>query len=60
MAKRKNMMDMTQVCERRGKVAQNWTVYRTKEPRECGGKYTARACLDERVLSSCDKEANNA
>jgi|GEM_PF-778258 len=66
MAKRKNMMDMTPVCERCGKVAPvdeklstpNWTVYRTKEPCECGGKYTARAFLDDRVLSSCDKEAN--
>ena len=66
MAKRKNMMDMTPVCERCGKVATvdeklstpNWTVYRTKEPCECGGKYTARAFLDDRVLSSCDKEAN--
>jgi len=26
----------------------------------CGGEYTARAFLDERVLSSCDKEANHA
>ena len=51
MAKRKNMMDMTPVCERCGKIAPvdeklstpNWTVYRTKEPCECGGKYTARA-----------------
>ena len=33
----------------------NWTVYRTKEPCECGGKYTARAFLDDRVRSSCDK-----
>lgn len=40
MAKRKNMMDMTPVCERCGKVAPvdnkistpNWTVYRAKEP----------------------------
>ena len=40
MAKRKNMMDMTPVCERCGKVAPNWTVYRTKEQCECGGKYT--------------------
>ena len=31
-----------------------------KEPCECGGKYTARAFLDDRVRSSCDKEANNA
>ena len=60
MAKLKNMMDMTPVCERCGKVAQNWTVYRTKEPCECDGKYTARAFLDERVLSSCDKETNHA
>ena len=71
MAKRKNMMDMmdmTPVCERCGKVAPvdeklsnpNWTGYRTKEPCECGGKYTARAFLDDRVRSSCDKEANNA
>ena len=70
MAKRKNMMDMmdmTPVCERCGKVAPvdekmstpNWTVYRTKEPCECGGKYTARAFLDDSVLSSCDKEANH-
>ena len=66
MAKRKNMMDMmdmTPVCEWCGKVAPvdtklsnpNWTVYRTKEPCECGGKYTARAFLDDRVRSSCDK-----
>lgn len=27
---------------------------------ECGGKYTARAFLDDSVLSSCDKEANRA
>ena len=68
MAKRKNMMDMTPVCERCGKVAPvdekistpNWTVYRTKEPCECGGKYTARAFLDDRVRSSCDKETNHA
>ena len=60
MAKRKNMMDMTPVCERCGKVAPNWTVYRTKEPCECGGKYTARAFLDDSVLSSCDKETNHA
>ena len=68
MEKRKNMMDMTPVCERCGKVApvdeklstQNWTVYRTKEPCECGGKYTARAFLDDRVRSSCDKETNHA
>ena len=26
---------------------------------ECGGKYTAHAFLDDRVRSSCDKEANN-
>ena len=26
---------------------------------ECGGKYTARAFLDDRVRSSCDKEENN-
>ena len=31
-----------------------------KEPCECGGKYTARAFLDDRVLSSCDKEADHA
>ena len=68
MVKRKNMMDMTPVCERCGKVAPvdnklstpNWTVYRTKEPCECGGKYTARAFLDDRVRSSCDKETNHA
>ena len=60
MAKRKNMLDMTPVCERCGKVAPNWTVYRTKEPCECGGKYTARAFLDDRVRSSCDKETNHA
>ena len=68
MAKRKNMMDMKAVGGWRGKVAPvdeklstpNWTVYRTKEPCECGGKYTARAFLDDRVRSSCDKEANNA
>ena len=62
------VMDMTPVCERCGKVAPvdeklstpNWTVYRTKEPCECGGKYTARAFLDDSVLSSCDKEANHA
>ena len=60
MAKRKNMMDKTPVCERCGKVAPNWTVYRTKEPCECGGKYTARAFLDDRVRSSCDKETNHA
>ena len=68
MAKRKNMMDMTPVCEWCGKVAPvdtklstpNWTVYRTKEPCECGGKYTARAFLDDIVLSSCDKETNHA
>ena len=60
MAKRKNMMDMTPVCERCGKVAPNWTVYRTKEPCECGGKYTARAFLDDSVLYSCDKETNHA
>ena len=68
MEKRKNMMDMTPVCERCGKVAPvdekistpNWTVYRTKEPCECGGKYTARAFLDDSVLSSCDKETNHA
>lgn len=67
MTKRKNMMDMTMVCERCGKVAPvdtklstpNWTVYRTKEPCECGGKYTARAFLDDRVRSSCDKETNH-
>ena len=59
MTKRKNVMDITPVCERCGKVAPNWTVYRTKEPCECGGKYTARAFLDDRVRSSCDKEANN-
>ena len=67
MAKRKNMMDMTPVCERCGKVAPvdeklstpNWIVYRTKEPCECGGKYTARAFLDDSVLSSCDKETNH-
>ena len=52
--------DIVQVCERCGKVAPNWTVYRTKEPCECGGKYTARAFLDDRVLSSCDKEADHA
>ena len=50
MAKRKNMMDMTP----------NWTVYRTKEPCTCGGKYTARAFLDDSVRSSCDKEADHA
>lgn len=33
---------------------------RTKEPCEYGGKYRARAFLDDRVRSSCDKEANNA
>ena len=68
MAKRKNMMDMTPVCEWCGKVAPvdekistpNWTVYRTKEPCKCGGKYTARAFLDDRVRSSCDKETNHA
>ena len=68
MAKRKNMMDMTPACERRGQVAPvaeqlstpNWTVYRTEEPCECGGKHTARAFLDNRVLSSCDKEADHA
>lgn len=71
MAKRKkmmDMMDMTPACERCGKVAPvdeklstpNWTVYRTKEPCECGEKYTAHAFLDDRVRSSCDKEANNA
>ena len=71
MAKRKNMMDMmdmTPVCERCGKAAPvdnklstpNWTVYRTKEQCECGGKYTARAFLDDRVRSSCDKEADHA
>ena len=71
MTKRKNMMDMmdmTPVCEWCGKVAPvdtklstpNWTVYRTKGPCECGGKYTARAFLYDRVRSSCDKEANNA
>ena len=68
MAKRKNMMDMTPVCEWCGKVAPvdtklstpNWTVYRTKEPCECGGKSTARAFLDDRVRSSCDKEADHA
>ena len=60
MAKRKNMMDMTPVCERCGKVAPNRTVYRTKEPCECGGKYTARAFLDDSVLYSCDKETNHA
>ena len=38
----------------------NWTVYRTKEQCECGGKYTARAFLDDSVLSSCDKETNHA
>ena len=27
---------------------------------ECGGKYTARAFLYDRVRSSCDKEANHA
>lgn len=53
MAKRKNVMDITPVCERCGKVAPNWTVYRTKEPCECGGKYTARAFLE-------DKEADHA
>ncbi len=36
----------------KGHTAPNWTVYRTKEPCECGGKYTARAFLDDRVLSS--------
>lgn len=49
------------ICERCGKVAPvdeklstpNWTVYRTKEPCECGGKYTARAFLE-------DKEADHA
>ena len=71
MAKRKNMMDMmdmTPACERCGKVAPvdeklstpNWTVYRTKYPCECGGKYTAHAFLDDRVRSSCDKETNHA
>ena len=30
------------------------------EPCECGGKYTARAFLDDRVRSSCDKEADHA
>ena len=68
MAKRKNMMDMTPVCERCGKAAPvdeklstpNWKVYRTKEPCECGGKYTARAFLDDRVRSSCDKEDDHA
>ena len=48
MAKRKNMMDMTPVCERCGKVAPDWTVYRTKEPCECGGKYTARVFFGDR------------
>ena len=33
---------------------------RTKEPCECGGKYTEHAFLDDCVRSSCDKEANNA
>ena len=68
MAKRKNMMDMTPVCERCGKVAPvgeklsapNWTVYRTKEPCECGGKYTPPASSDDIVLSSRDKEPNHA
>ena len=68
MTKRKNVMDITPVCKRCGKVAPvdeklsppNWTGYRTKEPCECGGKYTAHAPLDDRVRSSCDKEANNA
>ena len=32
----------------------------TKEPCECGGKCTARAFLDDRVRSSCDKEDDHA
>lgn len=58
MEKRKNMMDMTPVCERCGKVAPvdnklstpNWTVYRTKETRppptlrrcDMGGGFTMK------------------
>ena len=44
--------DMTPVCKKCGKPApirvstQNWTVYDTSKPCECGGSYVARFMLE--------------
>ena len=49
------MLDMTPVCNKCGRLAPvdlkmstpNWTVYRTKEPCECGGKFVAKFMLEK-------------
>ena len=46
-------LDMTPVCNNCGKLAPvdekmsnaNWTVYRVKDPCECGGQFIPRALL---------------
>lgn len=53
MAKKKEMLDFTPVCNKCGKLApideerssDNWVVYRTKEPCECGGRFTPKCLL---------------
>lgn len=57
------MLDMTPVCEKCGKVAPidkemstpNWTVYRVKEPCECGGAFKARFLLEKEGSTVPDK-----
>lgn len=54
MKLKKEKMDMTPVCDVCRKIAPvdekmstpNWTVYRVKEPCECGGHFTPRFLLD--------------
>lgn len=57
--------DMTPVCEKCGKIApvdkkmstSQWTVYRVKEPCECGGKFKPRFMLE--TLKESDHEKDN-
>lgn len=50
----KKQLDMLPVCEKCGKPAPidekmstpNWTVYRVKEPCECGGEFKPKFMLD--------------
>ena len=56
-----DMLDMTPVCEKCGKVAPvdekmstpNWTVYRVKEPCECGGHFKSKCLLEVSADAVC-------
>ena len=58
--KQKKMPDMTPICDKCGKVApideemstEQWTVYRLKEPCECGGEFKPRFLLEQKRNSA--------